>query len=48
VLDKILAEKAHREQAGAALQDGARGRLAVRRPSSTFSELDPPRAPPRP
>jgi len=41
VLDKILAEKAHREQAGAPSKTAPAGGVAVRRPSSTFSELDP-------
>jgi uncharacterized protein (TIGR02266 family) len=40
VLEKILAEKARREQAGAPAKP-APGGIAVRRPSSTFSALDP-------
>ncbi|HVU52574.1 MAG TPA: TIGR02266 family protein, partial [Polyangia bacterium] len=41
VLEKILAEKARREQAGAPAKPGPAGGMAVRRPSSTFSALDP-------
>jgi uncharacterized protein (TIGR02266 family) len=41
VLEKILAEKARREQAGAPAKTGPAGGMAVRRPSSTFSALDP-------
>jgi uncharacterized protein (TIGR02266 family) len=41
VLDKILAEKARKEQAGAPAKPGPAGGMAVRRPSSTFSALDP-------
>jgi uncharacterized protein (TIGR02266 family) len=40
-LEKILAEKARREQAGAPAKTGPAGGMAVRRPSSTFSALDP-------
>jgi uncharacterized protein (TIGR02266 family) len=54
VLEKILAEKARREQSGAPAKP-APGGIAVRRPSSTFSALEPaaaraaqaPSAPPR-
>jgi uncharacterized protein (TIGR02266 family) len=41
ILEKILAEKARREQAGAPSKPGTAGGMAVRRPSSTFSALDP-------
>ena len=41
VLEKILAEKARREQSGAPAKTGPSGGMAVRRPSSTFSALDP-------
>jgi uncharacterized protein (TIGR02266 family) len=41
ILEKILAEKARREQAGAPAKPGPAGGMAVRRPSSTFSALDP-------
>ena len=41
VLEKILAEKARREQAGAPSKTGPAGGMAVRRPSSTFSAPDP-------
>src|SRR3954470_22528237 len=41
-LERILAEKARREQEGAAAKPApAGGGMAVRRPSSTFSALDP-------
>jgi uncharacterized protein (TIGR02266 family) len=40
VLEKILAEKTRREQSGAPAK-AAPGGIAVRRPSSTFSALDP-------
>src|SRR5579871_2960573 len=49
ILEKILAEKARREQAGAPSKPGPAGGMAVRRPSSTFSALAPaapPSAPP--
>ncbi|HVR00529.1 MAG TPA: TIGR02266 family protein [Polyangia bacterium] len=41
VLEKILADKARREQAGAPAKPGPAGGMAVRQPSSTFSTLDP-------
>ncbi len=41
VLEKILAEKVRREQSGAPAKTGPAGGMAVRRPSSTFSALDP-------
>src|SRR5579862_4603155 len=41
VLEKILAEKVRREQSGAPSKPGPSGGMAVRRPSSTFSALDP-------
>jgi uncharacterized protein (TIGR02266 family) len=41
VLEKILSEKGRREQAGAPAKTGPAGGMAVRRPSSTFSALDP-------
>ena len=41
VLEKILAEKVRREQAGAPAKTGPAGGMAVRKPSSTFSALDP-------
>ncbi|HEY2728819.1 MAG TPA: TIGR02266 family protein [Polyangia bacterium] len=41
VLEKILADKARREQAGAPAKPGPAGGMAVRQPSSTFSALDP-------
>jgi uncharacterized protein (TIGR02266 family) len=41
ILEKILAEKARREQAGSPAKPGPAGGMAVRRPSSTFSALDP-------
>jgi uncharacterized protein (TIGR02266 family) len=40
-LEKILAEKGRREQAGAPPKPSPSGGMAVRRPSSTFSALDP-------
>jgi len=40
-LDKILAEKARREQSGGLAKPGPASGMAVRRPSSTFSALDP-------
>jgi uncharacterized protein (TIGR02266 family) len=47
VLEKILADKARREQSGAPPKT-APGGIAVRRPSSTFSALDPAAAPSAP
>ncbi|HEV3031763.1 MAG TPA: TIGR02266 family protein [Polyangia bacterium] len=41
VLEKILADKARREQTLAAAKPGPAGGMAVRQPSSTFSTLDP-------
>jgi uncharacterized protein (TIGR02266 family) len=41
VLEKILAEKARRELSGTAPKPSTGGGMAVRRPSSTFSALDP-------
>jgi uncharacterized protein (TIGR02266 family) len=41
VLEKILAEKLRRDQAGGAAKAGPASGLPVRRPSSTFSALDP-------
>jgi uncharacterized protein (TIGR02266 family) len=41
ILEKILTDKGKREQPGATAKPSAAGGLAVRRPSSTFSALDP-------
>jgi uncharacterized protein (TIGR02266 family) len=40
-LEKILAEKTRREQSGTVSKPSTGGGMAVRRPSSTFSALDP-------